>query len=91
MKIAILGNPGIGKSALTLRFIKKGFVNYYEPTIEEEFEKRMQIWNHSVDVFILDTAGQEEFMPLRSRWITSKDAFIIAASVEDFRAEEFEK
>jgi GTPase SAR1 family protein len=36
IKMTILGNPGIGKSALSLRFAKKDFVNFYEPTIEEE-------------------------------------------------------
>lgn len=36
IKLTILGNPGIGKSALSLRFVKKDFVNLYEPTIEEE-------------------------------------------------------
>ena len=46
---------------------------------------------HTVDVYVLDTAGQEEFLPLRSRWINDKDAFIIAASVEDLKPEEFEK
>lgn len=37
IKLTILGNPGIGKSALSLRFAKKDFVNFYEPTIEEEY------------------------------------------------------
>jgi GTPase SAR1 family protein len=35
-----LGNPGIGKSALALRFAKKDFVKFYEPTIEEEYTFR---------------------------------------------------
>jgi GTPase SAR1 family protein len=36
IKITILGNSGVGKSSLCLRFAKTDFVDYYEPTIEEE-------------------------------------------------------
>lgn len=34
--ISILGQPGVGKSALALRFCKSDFVSYYSPTIEDE-------------------------------------------------------
>ena len=34
--MTILGNPSVGKSALSLRFAKKDFVEIYETTIEEE-------------------------------------------------------
>ena len=37
MKISILGLPGIGKSALVLRWCKSDFLSFYEPTIEEEY------------------------------------------------------
>lgn len=36
IKIAILGQPKVGKSALALRFCKADFLSYYEQTIEEE-------------------------------------------------------
>lgn len=91
VKISILGDPGIGKSALTLRYAKKNFVDFYEPTIEEEFEKQINIFGSNIDVYILDTAGQEDFLPLRSRWIQNQDAFIIASSVEDVQIEEIKK
>jgi GTPase SAR1 family protein len=45
------------------------------------FEKRVIINGHTVDVYLLDTAGQEEFFSLRSRWINEKDAFVIAMNV----------
>lgn len=76
-KVSILGRPGIGKSALALRFSKSDFLSYYEATIEEEFEKRVTVQGIDVDVSILDTAGQEAFQALRSNWIAGRDGFIL--------------
>lgn len=69
--------PGIGKSALVLRYVKSDFLSYYEPTFEEEFEKRVNIQGMDIDVSILDTAGQETFQALRSSWIAGRDAFVL--------------
>lgn len=77
IKVSILGTPGIGKSALALRYSKSDFLSYYEPTIEEEFEKRVMVQGIEIDVSILDTAGQEAFQALRSNWIVGRDAFIL--------------
>lgn len=77
IKVSILGLPGIGKSALALRYSKSDFLSYYEPTIEEEFEKRVTVQGIDIDVSILDTAGQEAFQALRSNWIVGRDAFIL--------------
>ena len=76
-KVSILGMPGIGKSAVALRFSKSDFLSYYEATIEEEFEKRVTVQGIDVDVSILDTAGQEAFQALRSNWISGRDGFIL--------------
>lgn len=76
-KVSILGMPGIGKSAIALRFSKSDFLSYYEATIEEEFEKRVTVQGIDVDVSILDTAGQEAFQALRSNWIAGRDGFIL--------------
>lgn len=76
-KVSILGRPGIGKSAIALRYTKCDFLNYYEATIEEEFEKRVTMQGIDVDVSILDTAGQEAFQALRHNWILGRDAFIL--------------
>ena len=45
------------------------------------FEKRIEINGYTVDIFILDTAGQEEYIPLRNTWIKDRDAFIIALDI----------
>ncbi len=77
-KISILGNPSVGKSALTIRYVQTHFIENYNPTIEEEFEKEQIVSGHNVSIRVLDTAGQEDFLALRNRWIDGRDAFIIA-------------
>jgi len=74
----VLGAPGAGKSALALRFSKSDFLTYYEPTIQEEFEKTVSLFGSDILVSVLDTAGQEDFMPMRSQWVEGRDAFILA-------------
>jgi len=78
VRLSILGNPQVGKSALTLRYIKNSFVSFYEPTIEEEYERQEDVRGMSVDVILLDTAGQEEYLPLRNKWIGDRDGFVFA-------------
>lgn len=83
VKISILGMPRIGKSALALRFCVSDFLANYETTIEEEFERRIVVGGVTIDVSVLDTAGQEAFQALRSNWIKGRDAFVLGFSVEN--------
>ena len=36
-KLIVLGNGGVGKSAITLRFVQARFQEEYEPTIEDAY------------------------------------------------------
>ena len=36
-KVAVLGSGGVGKSCLSLRYVKSTFVDIYDPTIEDAF------------------------------------------------------
>ena len=38
-KIIILGAPGVGKSAIIMRFKDDIFLDYYEPTIQNLYKK----------------------------------------------------
>jgi len=41
-RIAVLGPGGVGKSRLTIRYVRRTFVESYDPTIEDAF--RHQTW-----------------------------------------------
>ena len=53
----MLGTGGVGKSALTVRFVQKLFHATYDPTIEDSYKKEVTIGDKTYPIEILDTAG----------------------------------
>ena len=43
LKICVLGDGAVGKSALTIRYFMNQFVTDWDPTIEDLYEKEDQI------------------------------------------------
>jgi len=80
-KIGVMGPGAVGKSAVTLRFIQNAFVGDYDPTIEDSYRKVVTIDEHACLLEVLDTAGQEDFVALRSTWFTQSEGFIFVYSV----------
>ena len=39
----VLGSGGVGKSAVTLRYMQGTFVDEYDPTIEDSYRKMIQV------------------------------------------------
>ncbi len=63
-RIVLLGEGGVGKTALAMQFCLNHFTDSYDPTIEDCFRKQVVIDQKSDLLEILDTAGQEEFVAL---------------------------
>jgi len=82
-KVGVLGHGAVGKSALVLRFVQGMFVANYDPTIEDTYRKVVTGLpkNQSVQLEILDTAGQEDYVSLRSSWIRMSEGIILVYSV----------
>ena len=78
--ISVLGTGGVGKSALTLRFIRDIFVEEWDPTIEDAYRKTFETDDKMCTVEILDTAGQDDFLSLRPQWMIEKDAYVFVYS-----------
>lgn len=57
--VSVLGTGGVGKSALTLRFIRDCFVEEWDPTIEDAYRKTLDVDDSLCTIEILDTAGQD--------------------------------
>nr|POE93586.1 protein ras-2 [Quercus suber] len=72
-KLVVLGDGGVGKTALTIQT--------YDPTIEDSYRKQVQIDNQSCMLEVLDTAGQEEYTALRDQWIRDGEGFVLVYSV----------
>eukprot|EP01121_Diplochlamys_sp_Union-15-3_P011870 TRINITY_DN3480_c0_g1_i2.p1 TRINITY_DN3480_c0_g1~~TRINITY_DN3480_c0_g1_i2.p1 ORF type:complete len:207 (-),score=41.17 TRINITY_DN3480_c0_g1_i2:47-628(-) len=80
-KLVIVGDGGVGKSALTIQLTQNHFVHEYDPTIENSYRKQVEIDNESCMLDILDTAGQEEYSAMRDQYIRTGQGFLIVYSV----------
>jgi len=80
-KIAMMGGGGVGKSAVTLRFIQNNFPLDYDPTIEDSYRKQIRVDEETVVLEVLDTAGQEEYSAMREQWIRYGEGFFLVYSI----------
>eukprot|EP01091_Cochliopodium_minus_P016636 TRINITY_DN62_c0_g1_i1.p1 TRINITY_DN62_c0_g1~~TRINITY_DN62_c0_g1_i1.p1 ORF type:complete len:189 (+),score=71.43 TRINITY_DN62_c0_g1_i1:79-645(+) len=80
-KIVVFGSGAVGKSAVTISFIKNTFVDEYDPTIEDSYQKQASIDGEVEILDILDTAGQEEYSAMRDQYVSSGDAFLIVYAI----------
>jgi len=82
LKVILLGNSGVGKSALMERFINKKFSAVYRATIGADFlTKEVEIDNKLVTLQIWDTAGQERFQSLGNSFYRGADCCILVFDV----------
>jgi len=77
----VLGAGGVGKSALTVRFMRNEFLESYDPTIQEEYRKTVMVDGESTWLEVLDTAGAEQFTALNELYITAGRGFILVFSL----------
>ena len=63
----VLGDGGVGKSALTLQYVQHNFIDYHDPTIEDAYQQRTVIDSEPCLLDILDTAGQVIFILLQKK------------------------
>lgn len=80
-KFVVLGAGGVGKSALTVQFVNNIFVKQYNPTIEESFVKFVEKDHIPCRLEVLDTAGTEQFTPLRQLYYNKGNGYILVYSI----------
>ncbi|XP_022240780.1 ras-related protein M-Ras-like isoform X2 [Limulus polyphemus] len=81
--LVVVGDGGVGKSALTIQFFQKLFVTDYDPTIEDSYIQHTEIDGQWCVLDVLDTAGQEEFSAMREQYMRKGDGFLLVYSVTD--------
>jgi len=82
-RIVVLGDGGVGKSALTLQYVQHNFIDYHDPTIEDAYQQRTVIDSEPCLLDILDTAGQVEFTAMREQYMRCGEGFIICYSITE--------
>ena len=80
-KVVVLGSGGVGKSALTVKFVSGMFMEKYDPTIEDFYRKEIEVDNAPSVLEILDTAGTEQFASMRDLYIKNGQGFVIVYSI----------
>lgn len=79
--VVVLGAGGVGKSALTVRYIRDVFIDYYDPTIEEAYRRDVHLDGQLSTLEILDTAGAEQFTSLNEVYIQAGLGFVLVFSL----------
>lgn len=82
----VLGSVGVGKSALTIRFITGNYYADYDPTIEDSYRKSVKIYDRPVLLDILDTAGDEAFSAMRDQWMHEANNFMIVYDIQSLES-----
>jgi len=77
-KLVLIGDSGVGKSCLLLRFADDQFTESYITTIGVDFRfKTISVSGKTVKLQIWDTAGQERFRTITSAYYRGADGIVI--------------
>jgi GTPase KRas protein len=80
-RVVLLGDGGVGKSAITLQFTTNQFSADYDPTIEDAYRVDTTVDGEDVVLDVLDTAGQEVFSTVREQYMRDGDSFLLVFSL----------
>ena len=82
IKIMVLGETRVGKTALIKKYTKNKFGGEYLTTVGIDFqEKIIDVDDKSVKLQIWDTAGQERFRNIAKNYFHTSDGFLIVYDI----------
>jgi len=82
LKILVIGEAGVGKSSLMLRFIEEKFTADILPTVGLDFRvKVLDLKGYSVKLSIWDTAGQERFRNITSAYYRGAHGVVLVYDI----------
>merc|ERR1719331_1921816 len=83
-KVLMIGNSGVGKSCLLLRFADDQFQENFMPTIGVDFKIRtINVDEKVCKLQIWDTAGQERFKTITSSYYRGAHGIIVTYDITD--------
>ena len=87
-KLVILGNPGVGKTSLIVRFIKNKFSDDYKTTLGVDFlTKQLELFGKAkIRLMIWDMGGQDKWFTRRAKFMRGADGAVIVYSNTDIKS-----
>jgi len=84
LKLLVIGDSGVGKSSLLMRFIENSFDEDQGPTIGVDFKSTViDVQGNKVKLTIWDTAGQERFRTLTASYYRGAHGVILVYDTTD--------
>lgn len=83
-KMVVLGSGAVGKSALTIRLVTQNFLEEYDPTIEDNYNKQVIVDGETAHLDILDTAGQDEYSQMQDQWMREGKGILVVYAIDNF-------
>lgn len=86
-KGVMIGDSGVGKTALLMRFCERVFEDNYVSTIGVDVKKRvLNVDGHKVKLQLWDTAGQERFRTITQSYYRGADGIVIVFDLTDMES-----
>jgi len=85
-KLLVMGFRAVGKSSLTIQFVENQFVDSYDPTIENTFQKQLKYNGQTYDLVIVDTAGQDEYSIFPQSYCMDIHGYIFVYSINNAKS-----
>lgn len=84
IKVVLLGNSGVGKTSVVFRWTTGSWEPLIRPTVGANHQRKLvHLDNQDVEVYLWDTAGQEQFQALTPLYARSSYCAIIMVSIND--------
>jgi small GTP-binding protein len=84
VKVVLLGNSGVGKTSIVYRWTSNEQSPRSGPTIGVNHQRKAAtVGDRDVDVYLWDTAGQEQYQALTPLYVHSASCALIVAAIDD--------
>eukprot|EP01015_Nassula_variabilis_P021889 TRINITY_DN3955_c0_g1_i1.p2 TRINITY_DN3955_c0_g1~~TRINITY_DN3955_c0_g1_i1.p2 ORF type:complete len:226 (-),score=35.77 TRINITY_DN3955_c0_g1_i1:41-679(-) len=84
LKLLLIGNSGVGKSCMLMRYSENNFTSNFFNTIGVDFKiKSVNVENKNVKMQIWDTAGQDRFRTITCSYYRGAHGIIVVYDITD--------